>query len=42
MVELSGDRITGLYAVRNPDKLRAAEVLRALDRPRPEPKGTSS
>ncbi|MFD9894504.1 RNA polymerase sigma-70 factor [Amycolatopsis sp. NPDC059027] len=31
MVELTGDRITGLYAVRNPDKLRTADVLRPLD-----------
>lgn len=33
MIELTGDRITGLYAVRNPDKLRTVDVLRALDRP---------
>ncbi|MFG1793259.1 RNA polymerase sigma-70 factor [Nocardia sp. NPDC049149] len=32
LIELSGDRITRLYAVRNPDKLRGAEVLRTLDR----------
>ncbi|MBF6330351.1 RNA polymerase sigma-70 factor [Nocardia transvalensis] len=33
MIELTGDRITGLYAVRNPDKLRTADVTRPLDRP---------
>ncbi|QBS46287.1 RNA polymerase sigma-70 factor [Nocardia sp. CS682] len=33
MIEIAGDRITGLYAVRNPDKLRSADVLRPLDRP---------
>ncbi|WP_069162692.1 RNA polymerase sigma-70 factor [Nocardia altamirensis] len=32
LIELSGDRITRLYAVRNPDKLGGAEVLRTLDR----------
>ncbi|MBA8928256.1 RNA polymerase sigma-70 factor (ECF subfamily) [Kutzneria viridogrisea] len=46
MVELTGDRITGLYAVRNPDKLRTAEVPRPLDRPtnrgpKPDVKGVS-
>ncbi|WP_405161663.1 RNA polymerase sigma-70 factor [Nocardia sp. NBC_01499] len=34
MIEIGGDRITGLYAVRNPEKLRTADVLRPLDRPR--------
>lgn len=34
MIEIDGDRITGLYAVRNPDKLRSADLLRPLDRPR--------
>ncbi|RDI54129.1 RNA polymerase sigma-70 factor [Nocardia mexicana] len=32
MIELSGDRIAALYAVRNPDKLRATELVRVLDR----------
>ncbi|MFB8276990.1 RNA polymerase sigma-70 factor [Nocardia colli] len=32
MIEIDGDRITGLYAVRNPDKLRGTDVLRPLDR----------
>ncbi|WP_433662828.1 RNA polymerase sigma-70 factor [Nocardia sp. CA-128927] len=32
MIEIDGELITGLYAVRNPDKLRAADVLRPLDR----------
>lgn len=32
VIEASGDRITGLYAIRNPDKLRTAEVTRVLDR----------
>lgn len=34
MIEMSGDRITGLYAVRNPDKLRDAEHVRAMSRSR--------
>ncbi|GAB0101560.1 RNA polymerase sigma-70 factor [Nocardia sp. JMUB6875] len=32
MIEISGDRITGLYAVRNPDKLHTAEQTRVLNR----------
>lgn len=32
LIELTGQRITALYAVRNPDKLRAADVPRVLDR----------
>ncbi|MFD6396682.1 RNA polymerase sigma-70 factor [Nocardia sp. NPDC060249] len=31
VVELTGDLITGLYAVRNPDKLRSIDVVRTLD-----------
>lgn len=31
MVELTEDRITGLYAVRNPEKLRTVDVPRPLD-----------
>ncbi|MFI6172528.1 RNA polymerase sigma-70 factor [Nocardia sp. NPDC051052] len=34
MIEIDGDRITGLYAMRNPEKLRSADLLRTLDRPR--------
>ncbi|PXX59853.1 RNA polymerase sigma-70 factor (ECF subfamily) [Nocardia tenerifensis] len=34
MIEMNDDRITGLYAVRNPEKLRTADVLRPLARPR--------
>ncbi|MEU7145952.1 RNA polymerase sigma-70 factor [Nocardia sp. NPDC046473] len=34
MIEIDGERITGLYAVRNPEKLQSADVLRPLDRPR--------
>ncbi|MFE9580369.1 RNA polymerase sigma-70 factor [Nocardia sp. NPDC006044] len=34
MIEIDGDRIAGLYAVRNPEKLRSADVVRPLDRPR--------
>ncbi|MFF2551307.1 RNA polymerase sigma factor SigJ [Nocardia sp. NPDC058058] len=30
MIEVSGDLITGLYAVRNPDKLREIDVVRPL------------
>ncbi|MCM6773541.1 RNA polymerase sigma-70 factor [Nocardia sp. CDC159] len=32
LIEVAGERITGLYAVRNPDKLRTAERLRPLAR----------
>ncbi|QIS12217.1 RNA polymerase sigma-70 factor [Nocardia arthritidis] len=32
MIEVVGERITGLYAVRNPDKLRTANVVRTLER----------
>ncbi|MFD7845308.1 RNA polymerase sigma-70 factor [Nocardia sp. NPDC059764] len=32
LIETSGDRIAGLYAVRNPDKLRTAERTRMLAR----------
>ncbi|WP_040807587.1 sigma factor-like helix-turn-helix DNA-binding protein, partial [Nocardia concava] len=32
LIEISGDRITGLYAVRNPDKLHTADLTRALNR----------
>ncbi|WP_433666643.1 RNA polymerase sigma-70 factor [Nocardia sp. CA-136227] len=32
LIETSGDRITGLYAIRNPDKLRTAELTRVLAR----------
>ncbi|MVU83149.1 RNA polymerase sigma-70 factor [Nocardia sp. ET3-3] len=32
MIEVDGERIVGLYAVRNPDKLRTAELTRALVR----------
>ncbi|MEC3919805.1 RNA polymerase sigma-70 factor [Nocardia sp. CDC160] len=32
LIEVDGDRIVGLYAVRNPDKLRTAGLTRALDR----------
>ncbi len=32
LIETTGDRITGLYAVRNPDKLSTAELTRALER----------
>ncbi|MFI6048245.1 RNA polymerase sigma-70 factor [Nocardia sp. NPDC051321] len=32
MIEIDGDRITGLYAMRNPEKLRSADLLRPLDR----------
>ncbi|MFC9437622.1 RNA polymerase sigma-70 factor [Nocardia sp. NPDC057030] len=39
MIEIDGDRITGLYAVRNPDKLRSADVLRPLDRVIPDGPG---
>ncbi|MBF6059189.1 RNA polymerase sigma-70 factor [Nocardia terpenica] len=31
MIEMTGERITGLYAVRNPDKLRTVDVVRSLD-----------
>lgn len=34
MIEIDGAVITGLYAMRNPEKLRSADVLRPLDRPR--------
>ncbi|QIS20345.1 RNA polymerase sigma-70 factor [Nocardia terpenica] len=34
MIEMTGERITGLYAVRNPDKLRTVDVVRSLDLPR--------
>ncbi|MFI9507379.1 RNA polymerase sigma-70 factor [Nocardia sp. NPDC052566] len=32
MIELTDGRITGLYAVRNPEKLRTTEVVRAIQR----------
>ncbi|MFE5289846.1 RNA polymerase sigma-70 factor [Nocardia sp. NPDC056611] len=32
LIEMTGDRITGLYAIRNPDKLRTAELARVLAR----------
>ncbi|MFE3025688.1 RNA polymerase sigma-70 factor [Nocardia tengchongensis] len=32
LIETSGERITGLYAIRNPDKLQTAEQIRVLDR----------
>ncbi|MFE3228837.1 hypothetical protein [Nocardia sp. NPDC059228] len=32
LIETSGDRVTGLYAIRNPDKLGTAEPTRALER----------
>lgn len=32
LIESTGARITAMYAVRNPDKLRATEVVRTLDR----------
>ncbi|MGW4352622.1 RNA polymerase sigma-70 factor [Nocardia sp. NPDC004582] len=32
LIETSGDRITGLYAIRNPDKLRTAELTRVIAR----------
>ncbi|MEC3958700.1 RNA polymerase sigma-70 factor [Nocardia sp. CDC153] len=32
LIEVEGDRVTGLYAVRNPDKLRTAGLTRTLDR----------
>lgn len=32
LIEMTGDRITGLYAIRNPDKLRTAELTRVLAR----------
>ncbi|MEG8184136.1 RNA polymerase sigma-70 factor [Nocardia terpenica] len=31
MIEMTGERITGLYAVRNPDKLRTIDVVRSLE-----------
>ncbi|MFC6010314.1 RNA polymerase sigma-70 factor [Nocardia lasii] len=31
VVEIADDRITGLYAIRNPDKLRFVDVARTLD-----------
>lgn len=31
VVEMADDLITGLYAIRNPDKLRSIDVLRTLD-----------
>ncbi|MGW6422158.1 RNA polymerase sigma-70 factor [Nocardia sp. NPDC055053] len=31
VVELTGDRITGLYAIRNPDKLQSVDVPRPLE-----------
>ncbi|UFQ14116.1 RNA polymerase sigma-70 factor [Streptomyces huasconensis] len=35
--EIQGGRITGLYGIRNPDKLRRADTVRALDRGGPRP-----
>ncbi|MFF0613918.1 RNA polymerase sigma-70 factor [Nocardia tengchongensis] len=32
LIETSGERIAGLYAIRNPDKLQTAEQIRVLDR----------
>ncbi|MFI6868999.1 RNA polymerase sigma-70 factor [Nocardia sp. NPDC050406] len=32
VIETAGERVTALYAVRNPDKLRALDTVRTLDR----------
>ncbi|MEV6100228.1 hypothetical protein [Nocardia sp. NPDC051981] len=32
LIKTSGDRITGLYVIRNPDKLGTVELTRALER----------
>ncbi|MFH8409292.1 RNA polymerase sigma-70 factor [Streptomyces sp. NPDC018019] len=36
-VEIQDGRITGLYGIRNPDKLHRAETVRPLDRKGPQP-----